>query len=126
MSTLRDELLQDFEDSGSEAGVEELGDGLLGTHPSSNGDAAMAEYNDDDEEGDGDAMDGLDDDTANDSETAKAKIEKMNLGGVRDVRTVAGLLKTLQPVLEVSASISTTLRYPLPREIGRSVYISLS
>ncbi|KFY08856.1 hypothetical protein V491_08403 [Pseudogymnoascus sp. VKM F-3775] len=37
-----------------------------------------------------------------DEEVTKAKVEKMQLGGVDDVRSVAGLMKTLEPVLEVS------------------------
>ena len=37
-----------------------------------------------------------------DEEETKAKIEKMQLGGVDDVRSVAGLMRTLEPVLEVS------------------------
>ncbi|KAF2136759.1 uncharacterized protein K452DRAFT_236921 [Aplosporella prunicola CBS 121167] len=35
-----------------------------------------------------------------DEEEAKARVEKMQLGGVNDVRSVAGLMKTLQPVME--------------------------
>jgi U4/U6 small nuclear ribonucleoprotein PRP31 len=42
-------------------------------------------------------------------EEVKAKIEKMQLAGVSDVRSVAGLMKTLEPVLEVSE-----LPSPLP------------
>ena len=48
-----------------------------------------------------------------DEEETKAKVEKMELGGVDDVRSVAKLMKTLEPVLEVSTSYfppSTTLR----------------
>lgn len=36
-----------------------------------------------------------------DEEARKAKVEKMQLGGVDDVRSVAGLMKVLEPVLEV-------------------------
>ncbi len=36
-----------------------------------------------------------------DEEDAKAKVEKMRLGGVNDVRNVANLMKTLEPILEV-------------------------
>ncbi|KAG0124189.1 hypothetical protein HOY82DRAFT_573800 [Tuber indicum] len=35
-----------------------------------------------------------------DEEARKAKVEKMHLGGVDDVRSVAGLMKVLEPVLE--------------------------
>ncbi|KAK3383874.1 hypothetical protein B0T24DRAFT_646037 [Lasiosphaeria ovina] len=119
MSTLADELLQDFEDSGSDAGGDDpqddfLDDGALSLGADANGDLAM---NDDDDEaadpaggdgdsdgsGSGDMMDGVVDVTAgrtDEPDEAKAKIEKMQLGGVRDVRAVAGLMKTLTPVLE--------------------------
>lgn len=36
-----------------------------------------------------------------DEEARKAKVEKMQLGNVDDVRSVAGLMKVLEPVLEV-------------------------
>lgn len=36
-----------------------------------------------------------------DEEARKAKVEKMRLGGVDDIRSVAGLMKVLEPVLEV-------------------------
>ena len=38
-----------------------------------------------------------------DTDETKARIEKMQLGGVGDVRSVAVLMKSLQPVLEVSS-----------------------
>ncbi|KAK4192650.1 hypothetical protein QBC35DRAFT_198160 [Podospora australis] len=116
MSTLADELLNDFEDSGSEGGGEEQQDnddhGLSdfsampnGAH--ADGDTAMDEVRDDDDEEDEDAdmMDGLGSGTVrtggdDDPAEAKARIEKMQLGAVRDVRAVAGLMKTLTPVLE--------------------------
>lgn len=37
-----------------------------------------------------------------DEEVRKAKIEKLQLKGVSDVRNVANLMKTLEPLLEVS------------------------
>lgn len=117
MSTLADELLNDFEDTGSE-GEEEQQDGFLGesaTPPAAgaaNGANSTSMVLDGDEEDEAEdeeeAMNGaskLDD--VDDEEEAKAKVEKMQLGGVSDVRTVAGLMKTLEPVLEVS-----TLLYP--------------
>ena len=119
MSSTLDELLQDFEDSGSEAGGEEYGDGLLddGVVPAGNSgvDDAHVPLNDEDvDEGMGEGEDkdeamggvGADDSNAvEDPEEAKAKVEKMHLGGVRDVRTVATLMKSLKPVLEVSPLI---------------------
>ncbi|KAL2126145.1 hypothetical protein VTI74DRAFT_1608 [Chaetomium olivicolor] len=109
MATLADELLLDFEGSGSEAGGDEHDDGLFSEAGLSGGahanrdDAAMEEVRDDDvdEAEDADMMDGLNGDAAaGDEDDAKARIEKMQLGGVHDVRTVAGLMKTLTPVLE--------------------------
>jgi U4/U6 small nuclear ribonucleoprotein PRP31 len=43
-------------------------------------------------------------DDAEDEEEAKARIEKMQLASVSDVRSVAGLMKQLEPVMEVSKS----------------------
>ncbi|KAL2140098.1 hypothetical protein VTI28DRAFT_4246 [Corynascus sepedonium] len=114
MSTLADELLQDFEGSGSEAGGDEHDDdflgeaGLSGDARANGGDIAMEEARDEDadEDEDADMMDGADGSAAaaaaddENEDDAKARIEKMQLGGVRDVRTVAGLMKTLTPVLE--------------------------
>ncbi|KAK1769472.1 hypothetical protein QBC33DRAFT_321319 [Phialemonium atrogriseum] len=102
MSTLADELLQDFEDSGSEAGDDQQDDGFLdglGTGAVENGDRDVDMEDGDEDEKMGDVEGGVID-TTDDPEETKAKIEKMQLGGVRDVRTVAGLMKTLEPVLE--------------------------
>ncbi|KAK0754108.1 hypothetical protein B0T18DRAFT_359059 [Schizothecium vesticola] len=103
MTTLADEFLLDAEDSGSDAGADDLDDfdptssnGAFG-----NGDVLMEEYKDDDDDENNDnddAMGGTDDKA--DPEEAKTKIEKMHLAGVRDVRSVAGLMKSLEPVLE--------------------------
>lgn len=115
MSTLADELLQDFEGSGSEAGDgpddDLFGEAGLSAGAHTNGqDAAMEEMRDEDadEDEDADMADGADIDTASgtDGDDAKARIEKMQLGNVRDVRAVAGLMSTLTPVLEVSAPLS--------------------
>ena len=54
---------------------------------------------DEDEEMSGVADTGAD---VEDEEETKAKVEKMELGAVDDVRSVARLMKTLEPVLEVS------------------------
>ena len=112
MSTLADELLNDFEDTGSE-GDEEQRNGLLEdgtTTPVTNGagpDGSMVLDGDEEdviEEDDNFAEDLTKGGVAEveDEEEAKAKVEKMQLGGVSDVRNVAGLMKTLEPVLEVS------------------------
>ncbi|TVY22735.1 U4/U6 small nuclear ribonucleoprotein [Lachnellula hyalina] len=113
MSTLADELLQDFEDSGSEGGEEQQNEGMFpeADGATSNGHkAAIASANTDGMELDGDEeevpedeeMTGINDSGVDveDEEETKAKVEKMELGGVDDVRSVAKLMKTLEPVLE--------------------------
>ena len=123
MSTLADELLQDFEDSGSEGDDAQdhdlLKNDVSTSKPAVNGNRRKAQYTDhdgsmeldDDEEAVGDAdeemTNGVDTNGQklegdDDEEEAKAKVEKMQLGGVDDVRSVAGLMKTLEPVLQVS------------------------
>ncbi len=116
MSTLADELLNDFEDSGSEGEKEQqngfLQDatsppeaGLPNGKPSASAHSVVMDV-DEEEEGE-DEDDEMADggitarDAPEDEEEAKAKVEKMQLGGVNDVRNVAGLMKTLEPVLEV-------------------------
>jgi U4/U6 small nuclear ribonucleoprotein PRP31 len=122
MSTLADELLQDFGDSGSE-GEGQRNDGLFGDDDDSkaglNGHTSTLGYDGGGMELDGDEeeveedeeMAGMNDTAMNrpdDEEEAKAKVEKMQLGGVNDVRSVASLMKTLEPVLEVSTSLNSS------------------
>lgn len=125
MSTLADELLNDFEESGSEGEDEQKssflhdnasspapdlvnGHGRKSRTPNASGTMEL----DDDEEDvgsqDEEMMNGEDVSgealaDADDEEEAKAKVEKMQLGGVNDVRSVAGLMKSLEPVLQVGA-----------------------
>lgn len=119
MSTLADELLNDFEDSGSEGEDETRNNFLLDESTSAvNGSRRLEGVDmeidegvsdeDEDEDMEGEAAlksNALED--MDDEEEAKAKVEKMQLGGVKDVRSVAGLMKTLQPVLEVGSPYST-------------------
>ncbi|PHH68907.1 hypothetical protein CDD80_7158 [Ophiocordyceps camponoti-rufipedis] len=100
MSTIVDELLNDFGDSGDEQS-EPLQD--------------LADPEKEDE-GAEDAMDVDDDDDAHaakdmheleDAEATKARVEKMKLGAVKDVRSVASLMQTLEPVLEASVQTVT-------------------
>jgi U4/U6 small nuclear ribonucleoprotein PRP31 len=110
MSTLADELLQDFEDSGSE-GEEQQNDGLFPDDESSatkNGLNAMELDGDEEDVEEDEEMAGMNEvaKDVEDEEETKAKVEKMQLGGVDDVRSVAGLMKTLEPVLQVSTSLS--------------------
>ena len=109
MSTLADELLNDFEDSGSdgEGGKEEQENG--GLFPDNENRTLHLSKENGGMELDGDEED-VDEEMAElntkddieDEEETKAKVEKMQLGDVDDVRTVAGLMKKLEPVLKVS------------------------
>lgn len=118
MATIADELLNDFEDSGSENGEapgEDLfaGDGLGEEGSGANGASYMRQRNgemelDEDEEaaqdadGEGAAPTHLKMEDAEDEAETKARVEKMELKAVSDVRSVAGLMKQLEPVVEVS------------------------
>ena len=135
MATLADELLNDFEDSDSEDGNQE-NEFLRDDDPEqSNGHALKDEATDTQikMELDGDEEDveeaeeelahsnrlhGVDE--ALDEEDTKAKVEKMKLGGINDVRSVAKLMKELEPVLEVITSLHIPL-LPLDEPF---VYIS--
>jgi U4/U6 small nuclear ribonucleoprotein PRP31 len=118
MSTLADELLQDFEDSGSEGEEQQQNEGLFPDDDSATANghkAAIASANDGRMELDGDEEEVVEDEEmtgvndsgidVEDEEETKARVEKMELGGVDDVRSVAKLMKTLEPVLEVSAAL---------------------
>lgn len=99
MSTVHDDLLNDFGSSGDEADEGQQGDELLqsnGLEINGHKDAMDVDSG----EANGDTNGGSDDADANDAE----KVEKMQLGGVKDVRSVASLMETLTPVLEVSGT----------------------
>lgn len=130
MSTLVDELLQDFEDSGSEQGDERneddiLGDGDVAPTISAHADGDMDL---DGGEGEGEDMDmgGFDavKKAPEDPEEAKARVEKMQLKGINDVRFVAGLMKTLEPVLKVSRPCSPSVTIPLYRSCEVFTFLS--
>lgn len=116
MTTVADDLLNDFGSSGDEADDQEL-DGLAQTDDNdANQDADAMQV--DRAHGDGeDAAEAADDD---DAEATKARVEKMQLGSVKDVRSVASLMQTLQPVLEVSPLPHDP---PSPLLTGLCVYI---
>jgi U4/U6 small nuclear ribonucleoprotein PRP31 len=116
MSTLADELLQDFEDSRSEHGDEQNELGLEEDQP--NGDRSQdyraANDGDDDDmvlDGDEEAPEEEDEEMAgangatidpmDDEDEAKAKVEKMRLGSVKDVRKVSTVMDRLEPLLKV-------------------------
>jgi len=109
MSTLADELLADFDDSGSEGERdEEQNDGLFQESSSQTlADHGGMELDGDEEDAD-EEMEGMPTtelQDVEDEEETKAKVEKMKLGGVDDVRSVARLMKTLEPVLKVSSPL---------------------
>jgi U4/U6 small nuclear ribonucleoprotein PRP31 len=103
MSTVADDLLNDFGSSGDEA-EEELNDGLIKDEEATGNRDAMELDGDAETRDDEDSDDGLND--REDSEATKVKVEKMQLGGVKDVRSVASLMQTLEPILEVSTAPS--------------------
>jgi U4/U6 small nuclear ribonucleoprotein PRP31 len=104
MSTDADDLLNDFGSSGDEA-EEEKNDGLVNDQEANRDrDRDAMELDRDAEAKDDDDSDAELNDR-DDSEATKVKVEKMQLGGVKDVRSVASLMQTLEPVLEVSTSI---------------------
>ena len=108
MATIADELLNDFEDSGSEK-EEEQAEDHFGANGSSNitQERGGMELDGDEEEPldeqdlEGNAPSHLKMDDAEDEEETKARVEKMELKAVSDVRSVAGLMRQLEPVIEV-------------------------
>ncbi|KAK3720422.1 U4/U6-U5 snRNP complex subunit prp31 [Vermiconidia calcicola] len=111
MTTIADELLNDFEDTGSENEEEERDDGLFGESSDANGASSIKHENegmwlDGDEEApeeedlEGGAPSHLKMEGAEDEAETKARVEKMELKTVSDVRSVAGLMKQLEPVIE--------------------------
>ena len=124
MATVADELLNDFEDSGSEQ-EEERTDDLLGdtdafsiTQTSAgikqeNGGMELEgdEEEPDDADTDGPAPAHLKMESAEDEEETKARVETMELKAVSDVRSVAGLMKQLDPVIEVSLPPNSQYMY---------------
>ena len=116
MSTIADQLQHDFGDSDSEGeGEEQNNEGLFpeteerkySLNATGLSGANGMELDGDEEEVEEDEeMAGVNDSgiDVEDEEETKAKVEKMELGGVDDVRSVAKLMKTLEPVLEVSTS----------------------
>lgn len=121
MTTIADELLNDFESDGDEQ-EEEQTEGFYpeagATEAAATGVTMPTEAKqssgdmelDGDEEAPGDEEGGqnvpshVKMEEQEDEEETKARVEKMQLAGVGDVRSVAGLMKQLEPVLEVSLS----------------------
>ncbi|KAI7529993.1 hypothetical protein KC317_g20189, partial [Hortaea werneckii] len=117
MTTIADELLNDFEDDGDDQ-EEEQNEGLYQDEGASeaagtgvtmpaaakqqNGDMELDgdEEAPDDEEGGVNVPSHVKMEDQEDEAETKARIEKMHLQSVGDVRSVAGLMKQLEPVLE--------------------------
>lgn len=119
MTTIAEDLLNDFESDDENEEEQQNGElfadhgysdeGLVdpsskmtgaphGGHMELEGD----EEQQDDEDPDAAAPSHLKMEDAEDEEEAKARIEKMQLASVSDVRSVAGLMRQLEPVMEVS------------------------
>jgi U4/U6 small nuclear ribonucleoprotein PRP31 len=118
MTTIAEDLLNDFESDEEEQengalfadhgySDEGLVDPINKLSGASNGEHMELEEDEerhDDADPDAAAPAHLTMDDAEDEEEAKARIEKMQLASVSDVRSVAGLMKQLEPVIEVSKS----------------------
>ena len=96
-----DDLLNDFGSSGDEAEDQENDDLVQTDDGQGDRDANAMEVDGQHDEED-DAQQRKGDIDADDPEATKAKVEKMQLGAVKDVRSVASLMQTLEPILEVS------------------------
>ncbi|KAI1137964.1 pre-mRNA splicing factor [Hypoxylon sp. FL0543] len=109
MSTLADELLQDFEDSGSENGEEQNDGGLdldgpaVGPPQSHDNNDMILDGDEEEEPDEDEAMGGMNGgatEPVEDEEATKAKVEKMQLGGVKDIRKVTTVMDRLDPLLK--------------------------
>ncbi|KAK2791914.1 U4/U6-U5 snRNP complex subunit prp31 [Onygenales sp. PD_12] len=114
MATLADELLNDFEESGSDD-EGKLANDFLQDGTAEAGPERLLQNQNEGMELDGDEEE-VEDEEANadmtmdpngklaeemgEAEATKARVEKMRLGGVGDVRSVASLMKTLDPILD--------------------------
>ncbi|KAK2799927.1 hypothetical protein FQN50_008320 [Emmonsiellopsis sp. PD_5] len=114
MATLADELLNDFEESGSDE-EGKLANDFLQDGTAEAGPERLLKNQNEGMELDGDEEE-VEDEEANadmaidpngklaeemgEAEATKARVEKMRLGGVGDVRSVASLMKTLDPILD--------------------------
>ena len=106
MSTVVEDLLNDFGSSGDEADDNETKNEI--NHEGQNGEADEGRDSMDVDGGnaavakDDESDDEMED--PDDPEATKARIEKMQLGAVKDVRSVASLMMTLEPILSVSST----------------------
>ncbi|OJD13214.1 hypothetical protein AJ78_06306 [Emergomyces pasteurianus Ep9510] len=114
MATLADELLNDFEESGSEDEAKLTNNLFPDSVAESRADAfSKAQGEGMELDGDEEEVDDEDPDAdvamdpngklakeMGETESIKAKVNKMQLGAVNDVRSVASLMKTLRPILD--------------------------
>ncbi|KAI1647796.1 pre-mRNA splicing factor [Daldinia loculata] len=124
MSTLAEELLQDFEDSGSENGEEQNDTGLdldgpaIGP-PASHDNSDMVLDGDEEEPDEDEEMGGVGAvEPVEDEEATKAKVEKMQLGGVKDIRKVTTVMDRLDPLLKDIAHYQSKPLTPHTTNIG--------
>lgn len=120
MATAADELLNDFEDSGNENEQDQVDDQYFGESGGVSSDAHGSkstatpdnggmEVDGDEEDADDVGLDGtnvpshLKMEEEETEEETKARVEQMELQNVSDVRSVAGLMKQLDPLLQVSS-----------------------
>lgn len=116
MSTVADDLLNDFGSSGDEASDhEQQDDNPVETATNGNHDSMDVDGQENN------SKDGGSDDEDGDE---MKNVDKMQLGGVNDVRSVAKLMETLTPVLEVS--ISPLLYHGLLNGSFTSKYMRIS
>lgn len=109
MSTVHEDLLNDFGSSGDEADDGEDNGLQLNDESEANQDGGDSmdvdtpggDGNDDGSNHDA-SKNGAGVNDVGDDEGAMEKIEKMQLGNVKDVRSVASLMQKLEPILEVS------------------------
>jgi U4/U6 small nuclear ribonucleoprotein PRP31 len=102
MATLADELLADLMDDDSD--FEDQDDSNLPEDIENDDGAEKTTFDNDAEMKDADAVNAVAE--AEDEAEAKARVEKINFAAIGDVRSVANLMKSLKPVLEVSFSSS--------------------
>ncbi|OTB03066.1 hypothetical protein M426DRAFT_322096 [Hypoxylon sp. CI-4A] len=127
MSTLAEELLNDFEDSGSENGEEQNDagldlDGPVVGPPAPRDNSEMILDGDEEEEPDEDeemgGMNGNATEPVEDEEATKAKVEKLQLGNVKDIRKVTTVMDRLEPLLKDIAHYQSKPLTPHTTNIG--------
>jgi U4/U6 small nuclear ribonucleoprotein PRP31 len=99
-SAVADELLNDFLDQSDEEGEEQEQESLLAATQPTDGKVELD--GDEEDVGEADTQGDVPKEELENEAEIKARVEKMQLRGVADVRSVAVLMKQLMPVLQVS------------------------